>query len=176
MMSAGGSRVVRWFVAPLAALSEQRVSLRGHNEVVSVEPADLVGPPAYRDTPPLGEQSGMMTLLLCTGADPVGEGQRAGEGREVEDPLEPGDAVALQKLQSGIWDLSSATSAAVARGESSRQATHRSTDSVLIACTSLPGSIVLREGRVHPSRPPRSLPDGNKATRAGCVLRGSPPA
>src|SRR5262249_49105963 len=56
-----------------------------------------------------------------------------------------------------------------------RQATHRSTDSVLIACTSLPGPIVLREGRVHPSRPPRSLPDGNNATRVGCVLRGSPP-
>src|SRR5262245_16290749 len=93
-----GGRVLSRVVVrrALAALSEQRVSLRGHNEVVPVEPADLVGPPAYRDTPPLGEQSGMMTLLLCKGADPVGEGQRASEGREVEDPLEPGDAVALQ--------------------------------------------------------------------------------
>src|SRR5262245_29353637 len=62
-----------------------------------------------------------------------------------------------RSCQSGIWGLSSATSAAVTCGESLRQATHRSTDSVLIACTSLPGPIVLREGRVHPSRPPRSL-------------------
>jgi hypothetical protein len=42
-----------------------------------------------------------MTFRLGKGANLVGEGQRVGEGREVEGPLEPGDAVALQKLPIG---------------------------------------------------------------------------
>jgi hypothetical protein len=46
-----------------------------------------------------------MSLLLGEDADPVGEGQRVGEAREVEDPLEPGDAVAFQQLLVG--DLTS---------------------------------------------------------------------
>ena len=40
----------------------------------------------------------MVTLRLSEGADPVGEGQRVAEAREVEDALEPGDAVALEQL------------------------------------------------------------------------------
>jgi hypothetical protein len=47
----------------------------------------------------------MMSLRLGEDADPVGEGQRVGEAREVEDPLEPGDTVALQQLPVG--DLTS---------------------------------------------------------------------
>src|SRR5499426_4746054 len=37
----------------------------------------------------------MMTLRLGQGAHPVREGQRIGEAREVEDPLQPSDAVAF---------------------------------------------------------------------------------
>src|SRR5262249_16408836 len=85
------------------ARREQRVGLRGHDEVVPVEPADLVGPPGHRDMPPLGEEGGMVTLRLGEGADPVGEGQRVGESWEAEGPLEPGDAVALHHLP--VWDL-----------------------------------------------------------------------
>src|SRR5438034_9822305 len=51
--------------------------------------------------PPLGEQGRMMTLLLGEGANPVREGQGVGEVREVEDPLEPGDAVAVQQVPIG---------------------------------------------------------------------------
>src|SRR5712692_6951859 len=43
----------------------------------------------------------MMSRLLGEGANAVGEGQRVGEVREVEDSLEPGDAVALQQLPGG---------------------------------------------------------------------------
>src|SRR5262245_5194416 len=43
----------------------------------------------------------MMALILGDGANPVGEGQRIGEAREVEDPLEPGDAVAFYKVPVG---------------------------------------------------------------------------
>ena len=39
----------------------------------------------------------MVTLRLGEGADPIGEGQRVGEAREVENPLEPGDAVSHMK-------------------------------------------------------------------------------
>ncbi len=82
----------------VSALSDQPIGLRGHDEVVPMEAADLVGPPGYRDTPPLDEEGRMVTLVLGEGTDPVGERQRGGEVREVEDSLEPGNAVALQQL------------------------------------------------------------------------------
>src|SRR5438128_2421791 len=66
-----------------------------------MESADLVGPPGHRDTSPLGEEGRMVTLRLGEGADPVGEGQRVGEAREVEEPLEPGNAVAFHRLPGG---------------------------------------------------------------------------
>src|SRR5262249_47423589 len=33
----------------------ERVGLRSHDEVISMEPADLVGPPGHRDLPPFSE-------------------------------------------------------------------------------------------------------------------------
>ena len=69
----------------VSAQSDQGIGLRGHDEVVPMEAADLVGPPAHCDTPPLGEERGVVTLRLGEGADPVGEGQRVGEVGEVED-------------------------------------------------------------------------------------------
>ena len=42
-----------------------------------------------------------MALLLGESANPVGEGQRVGEGRDVERPLELGDAVAFYELPVG---------------------------------------------------------------------------
>ncbi|TMB59901.1 MAG: hypothetical protein E6J51_13350 [Chloroflexi bacterium] len=80
----------------VSALSGQRIGLRGHDEVVPMKATDLVGPPGDRDTPPLGEEGGMVTLFLGEGADPVREAQRVGEVRELEDPLEPGDPFTLQ--------------------------------------------------------------------------------
>jgi hypothetical protein len=76
----------------------------------------------------------MVPLVLGEGADAVGKGQRIGEAREVEGPLEASDAVALQPLPArdlgrALCDLP----LSVTRGESRRQATHRSADSMLIA-------------------------------------------
>jgi hypothetical protein len=82
----------------VSALSGQPIGLRGHDEVVPMEAADLVGPPGHRDTPPLGEEGRMVTLRLSEGADPVGEGQRLGEVREAEGPFESSDPIALQQL------------------------------------------------------------------------------
>jgi hypothetical protein len=112
----------------------------------------------------------MVTLRLGDGGDPVGESQRVGEAREVEDPLEPGNTVALQRSPGGDLALSSAISASVSRGESRRQAPQRSADSVLIARTSQGG---LREPAPGPRprartgpptaaylTPPTGLPSG----------------
>src|SRR5215510_15981892 len=77
ILATGGSRRALFpdFSArDVPARREQRVGLRGHDEVVPVEPADLVGPPGHRDMPPLGKEGGMVTLRLGEGADPVGEG------------------------------------------------------------------------------------------------------
>src|SRR5262249_52256701 len=63
-----------------------------------------------------------------------------------------------RSCQSGISGLSSAISAAVTRGESRRQATHRSADSLLIARTSLHMPCILRDGRAQRSSPPSSSP------------------
>jgi hypothetical protein len=80
-----------------------------------MEPADLVGPPGHRDSPPFGEQGGMVTLLLGEGTNPIGEGQRVGEAREVEGALEPGDAVPLTSCRRGPC-ASAQRSASVTRG------------------------------------------------------------
>jgi len=82
----------------VSALSGQHIGLRGHDEVVPMKATDLVGPPGDRDTPPLGEEGGMVTLRLGESADLVREAQRVGEVQEVEDPLEPGDPITLQQL------------------------------------------------------------------------------
>ena len=116
-------------MAPLEALG-------GSLEVVPMQTVDLVGPPGYRDTPPLGEEGGMVALRLGEGADPVGEGQRVGEAREVETRSSWAIPSRSSSCQPEISRLSSAISASVTRGESRRQATHRSADSVLIARTS----------------------------------------
>jgi hypothetical protein len=53
-------------------LGSQRVRLGRHDEVVPVEAADLVGPPGHRDSPPLGEESGMVALLFRESPNAVG--------------------------------------------------------------------------------------------------------
>src|SRR5712691_10005435 len=85
----------------VSMIGGQRVRLGRHDEVVPVEPTDFVGPPGDRDSPPLREESRMVALLLGESANPVGEGQRVGEGRDVERPLELGDAVAFYELPVG---------------------------------------------------------------------------
>jgi hypothetical protein len=49
----------------VSALSGLHIGLRGHDEVVPVKATDLVGPPGDRDTPPLGEEGGVVTLSLA---------------------------------------------------------------------------------------------------------------
>src|SRR5437667_148651 len=60
----------------VSTLSGQHIGLRGHDEVVPMKATDLVGPPGDRDTPPLGEEGGMVTLRLGESADLVREAQR----------------------------------------------------------------------------------------------------
>src|SRR5262245_25820282 len=71
----------------------QCVCLRGHDEVVPVKSAYLVGPPRHRNPPPLCEERRMVTLFLGESPDLVGKGQCVGEAREGEKPLELGDAI-----------------------------------------------------------------------------------
>src|SRR5262249_22058907 len=82
----------------VSALNGQPVSFCGHDEVVPMEAADLVGPPGHRDASPLGEKGGMVPLRLGKRADPVGERQRISEAWEAEAPLELGNAVAHHQL------------------------------------------------------------------------------
>src|SRR3981081_4283047 len=44
--------------APVSAVVSQPIGLRGHDEVVPVEAAELVGPAGHRDQPPLGDEGG----------------------------------------------------------------------------------------------------------------------
>ena len=154
----------------VSALSGQHIGLRGHNEVVPVEAADLVGPPGHRDTPPLGEEGRMVTLRLSEGADPVGEGQRLGEVREVEGRSSRAIPSRSSSCQPETSRPSSAISVAVTRGESRRQAIHRSPDSVLIQCTLLPAQLPSR----RPSNSIRGLQGSPcaRATLTGCGLQG----
>ena len=78
----------------------------------------------------------MVSLLLGEGANLVGKGQCVGEAPEVEEPLDSGDAVALQQLPVGDLAPELRDLRLGHQGESRRQATHRSADSILIARTS----------------------------------------
>src|SRR5215831_19126544 len=86
---------------PGRSLPREGVRFRRHDEVVSVEPPYLVGPPGDRHPSPLGEESRMVALLLGEGADPVRESQRLDEGWDTKDAFEPGDAVALYQMPTG---------------------------------------------------------------------------
>jgi hypothetical protein len=103
----------------------------------------------------------MMPLGLSEGTDAIGESQRVGEAREVEDPLESGDAVTLKQLPAGDLALElcylrfghpgriAATSDAPFRGQRAHSA-------------HLPGALRARPGSrpraraaaPHPLRPP----------------------
>ena len=96
----------------------------------------------------------MVPLRLGEGTDPVGEGQRVGEAREVKTRSSRAMPSRSSSCQPETSRLSSAIFASVTRGESWRQATHRSADKVLIARTS-PGALRARPGsRPRPRRGP----------------------
>src|SRR5262245_59791451 len=84
-------------VREVSALRDQRIGLRSHDEVVAMEPTDLMGPPGHGDPAPLSEEGRMMARVVGDSTDPVGERQCVGKVREGEDPLEPGDAVAFHE-------------------------------------------------------------------------------
>ena len=99
----GLPRNVRDEAARVGLGGHDGVGLGRHDEVVPVEPADLVGPPRHRDPSPLGEQGRMVALRLGEGANLIGEDQRVREVRELKESLEPHDAVALH--QAPVGDL-----------------------------------------------------------------------
>ena len=74
-------------------LAVEVVRLGGHDEVVAVQPPDLVGPPLDADAAPLEDETGVVALQLGLATDSLGELQRVGEVAEPEAPLDPGDAV-----------------------------------------------------------------------------------
>src|SRR3712207_9556763 len=69
-----------------------------HDEVVLVQTTDLVCPPGDPYLAPLGQQRGVVALLLGLLAHFVGEGQRPGEVVEPKRALQALDALALHDL------------------------------------------------------------------------------
>jgi len=155
----------------VAALSGQHIGLRSHNEVVPMQAADLVGPPRDRDTPPLSEQGGVVTLPLGEGADPVREAQRVAKVREMEDALEPGDPITLKQLP--VWDVMpklgdlrlghAGRVAAAGHTLFARQGAHGNHLSSLTTMTSEKAEQII-------SKPPAC----DQSTTAGGALRGLP--
>src|SRR5260370_614152 len=106
------------------------------------------------------------------GANPVGEGQRVGEAREVEDPLEPSDAVAFHQVPVGdlapeLGNLGLRHLRRVAPAGDApfgRQCPH---------CTHLPGRLPPGPGSppTSPDRAPRPL---RLLYTSGAVCDGSP--
>jgi endonuclease-3 len=66
----------------------QTVDLRGEHEVALREAVDHVGEDPDAEPPPGDVQVGVVRLLVCERADPVGEGERSGEVAEAELLLE----------------------------------------------------------------------------------------
>src|SRR5215210_5035005 len=67
---------------------KELVRSRRHDEVVLVHTSDLVCPPGDRYLAPLGQQRGVVALLLGLLAHFIGEGQRLGEVFELKRALQ----------------------------------------------------------------------------------------
>jgi hypothetical protein len=73
----------------IASADGEPVDLRRHDEIVFVQPLDLLRPQRNRRIAPPERDVRVMTLLLGEAADPVDEAQRCREVRELEGPRDP---------------------------------------------------------------------------------------
>src|SRR2546428_388543 len=142
----------RWISGVVSAQNDQGIGLRGHDEVVPMEAADLVGPPGHCDTPPFGEERGVVTLRL---GDPVGEGQRVDEVGQVEDALKPSYSITLQYLPA-------------------RDLSHEFCDLRLSHPRRVAAAGDTPFGGQCAHRAASYFYPSSDLTRAGCVLRGPP--
>src|SRR5690606_31138626 len=82
-------------VAQSLGMGGQLVGARGHDEVVAMQAADLVGPPGHGDATPFGEQRRVMALGFGDLAHRQGKGQGLAEILEAERLFQLHDAVAV---------------------------------------------------------------------------------
>lgn len=99
----GLPRIERAELLPHWQLGRDPISLRGHDEVIAVQAADLMRPPGNGDAAPLRENGRMMSFGLGERANFVGELEGFGEVLQTKGPLQLGNSVALDDLP--IWDL-----------------------------------------------------------------------
>ena len=78
-----------------SSISKETIGLRRHDEVVPVQPVDLVGPPLDRNLAPLSDDQRMMILGLGFLADTIREVKGVRKIRELEGALETLDAIDL---------------------------------------------------------------------------------
>jgi hypothetical protein len=81
----------------------ESISLGGHDEVITVQAADLMRPPGNGDAAPLRENGGMMSFGLGERANFICELEGFGEVLQTKGALQLGNSVALDDLP--VWDL-----------------------------------------------------------------------
>jgi len=94
----GLPRIERAELLPHWQLGRDAISLRGHDEVITVQAADLMRPPGKGDAPPLRENGGMMSFGLGERANFVGELEGIGEVLQTKRALQSGNSVTLDDL------------------------------------------------------------------------------
>ena len=91
-------RAIHGASASAGASGVEPVRLGRHDEVVPVQPFDLVSPPLHSDPSPLGGQLWVMALCLGRLSDLTREIEGPGEVAETVRPREPFDALYLLQL------------------------------------------------------------------------------
>src|SRR5687768_2415483 len=99
--SAGSGRRSSAMETWLGPSFKQLVRPSRHDEVVSVQSTDLMGPPGDRYPAPFGQQRGVVPLFLGLLAHTVGESKCLGKVTEPEHALQALDAFTLSYLPLG---------------------------------------------------------------------------
>jgi hypothetical protein len=154
----------------VAAPSGQHIGLAAITKSLRCRPRILWVHQVTVTRPPLSEKSGVVTLRLGEGADPVREAQRVGEVWEMEDALAPSDPITLKRsCQSGTSCLAQRSPPrSRAASRDGRPHTVRET-----GCSwqspRLPGDNDLGEAEQIISKPPAC----DQSTKPGCPCAAS---
>src|SRR6266536_6196711 len=79
-------------------LRVQLVGFGGHDEIVAMQPTDLVSPPRDRDSPPFGQNGRVMSFPLGELSHSSSKRQSLSKILEAKPPFQPRDSVALGEL------------------------------------------------------------------------------